>query len=367
MSTTGAGIFYDGFTSARHAVAVELGPDAVEIRTTDGGILAAWPFAGIAPLAAPEGVLRIGEADSNRTARLEIRDAALAAALMSRAKAADRSGLTDRGKRAKVVAWSFAATMSLLAFGIWGVPFVADRVAPHLPIAVETHLGNIVDAQVRQALNAGNGGKPLECGADPQQAAARAAFDKLIGTLENAAGLPLPLRAAVVRRSDANAIALPGGHVYLFEGLLKKADSVDEVAGVLAHEIGHVAHRDGTKSVLRGGGMSFLFGMLLGDFTGGGAVVIAAKVVLQSSNSRETEAAADDFGATLLGKVGGDPHALGAILERISGTAGQVPHFLLSHPEGKERSAAIERIARSSDSKPLLTAQEWASLKKICS
>jgi predicted Zn-dependent protease len=94
---------------------------------------------------------------------------------------------------------------------------------------------------------------------------------------------------------------------------------------------------------------------------------MAAKVVLQSSNSRETEAAADDFGATLVGKVGGDPRALGSILERISGSAGQVPHFLLSHPEGKERSAAIERIARPAVTKPLLTAQEWAALKKICS
>jgi hypothetical protein len=367
MSTSGTGIFYDGFTSARHVVAVELGPDAVAVRSTDGGILATWPFAGIAPLATPEGVLRIGETNRDSTARLEIRDAALASALMSRAKAVDRTGLTDRRTRTRVVAWSLAAVVSLLACGIWGVPFVADRVAPHLPIAVETHLGTVVDAQVRQALDTGNGGKPFECGAAPQQAASRAAFDKLIGTLESAAGLPLPLRAAVVRRSEANAIALPGGRVYLFEGLLSKANSVDEVAGVLAHEIGHVAHRDGTKSVLRGGGMSFLFGMLLGDFTGGGAVVIAAKVILQSSNSRETEAAADDFGATLVGKVGGDPRALGAILERISGSAGQVPHFLLSHPEGKERSAAIERIARPAVTEPLLTAEEWAFLKKICS
>src|SRR5580704_1441618 len=185
MSTTGAGFFYDGFTSARHAVAVALGPDAIEISAADGGILAAWPFAKIAPLATPEGVLRVGEANSNRTARLEIRDAALAAALMSRAKAVDRSGLTDRRKRARVVGWSFAAVTSLLACGIWGVPFVADRVAPHLPIAVETHLGNAVDAQVRQALDTGNGGKPFECGGDPQQAASRAAFDKLIGTLES--------------------------------------------------------------------------------------------------------------------------------------------------------------------------------------
>jgi Zn-dependent protease with chaperone function len=72
----------------------------------------------------------------------------------------------------------------------------------------------------------------------------------------------------------------------VFDGLLTKANSVDEVAGLLGHEIGQVAHRDGTKSVLETAGLSFLFGMLLGDFTGGGAIVIAARTVPQTTFSR---------------------------------------------------------------------------------
>jgi predicted Zn-dependent protease len=91
------------------------------------------------------------------------------------------------------------------------------------------------------------------------------------------------LRTQVVRRDETNAMALPGGQIYVFRGLIAKADNPDEVAGVIAHEIGHVAHRDGTKAVLQGAGLSFLFGMLLGDFVGGGAVVFAVKTVLQSS------------------------------------------------------------------------------------
>ena len=84
----------------------------------------------------------------------------------------------------------------------------------------------------------------------------------------------------------------------MFEGLIDKSESADELAGVIAHEIGHVAHRDGTRSLLQAAGLSFLFGMLLGDFVGGGAVVIGARAVLQSSYSREVESAADRYAWT---------------------------------------------------------------------
>src|SRR5262245_6430552 len=109
--------------------------------------------------------------------------------------------------------------------------------------------------------------------------------------------LPLPVRAAVVRRAEVNAIALPGGRVYVFEGLIDKAETPDGLGGVIAHEMCHVAHRDGVRAVMQAAGLSFLFGILIGDFSGGGAAVIAMRTVLQSSYSRETEAAADVFGA----------------------------------------------------------------------
>ena len=136
-----------------------------------------------------------------------------------------------------------------------------------------------------------------------------------MGKLEVVAALPIPLDAKVVRRSEANAIALPGGHIYVFEGLVEKSENADEFAGVIAHEIGHVAHRDGTRAVLQSAGLSFLFGMLLGDFVGGGAVVIGARAVLQSSYSREVEGAADRYGVELMTRAGGDPRALGTILD----------------------------------------------------
>jgi predicted Zn-dependent protease len=368
MTTSGTGIFYDGLTSDRRKVAVEIGGDAIAVRAGDGALLAQWRFADISPPTASAGVLRIGLAAAKAAARLEIHDQALAAALIARTKPADRTGLTDRRTRTKVVALSLAAVATLVGGAIWGVPFIADRIAPHLPVALEMRLGAAVDAQVRQALGASAGGKPLECGAgdSPRAVAARAALAKLVATLEGAAGLPLPVRTLVVRHADVNAITLPGGRIYVFDGLLNKADSVDEVAGVLGHEIGHVAHRDGTKSVLEAGGLSLLFGMLLGDFTGGGAVVVATRTVLQTAYSRTAEAAADEFGASLMYKVGGDPQALGAILLRISGTAAVMPHFLLDHPAAQARADAIAKIAQPSPMGALLSPPEWEALKRIC-
>jgi Zn-dependent protease with chaperone function len=373
MTTSGTGIFYDGLSSDRHEVAVELGVDDVTVSAPGGATLAQWSFADIAPLAAPAGVLRVGLAKATAAARLEIHDQALAAALLARAKPSNRTGLTDRRTRVKVVVYSIAAIATLVGGAIWGVPLLADRIAPHLPVALELRLGAAIDAQVRQALDTSSGEKAFECGAGdtarattPEAAAASAAFAKLVGTLEGAAELPVPLRARVVRRSDVNAITLPGGRIYVFNGLLTKANSVDEVAGVVGHEIGHVAHRDGTKAVLQTAGLSLLFGMLLGDFTGGGAVVIAAKTALRTAYSRVSEAAADEFGANLMYKVGGDPHALGVILVRISGKPGETPHFLLDHPEAQDRADAIDRIPQPSPLKPLLTPTEWDALKSIC-
>jgi Zn-dependent protease with chaperone function len=364
-------VFFDGRTNARQPVAVQLGPDAVEISAPERRLLAAWRFADIALFAAPKGMLRIGEAAGGTrgktAARLEIRDTAFAAELMGRAKPRDQRGVTDGRTRAKVVLCSMAAIVSVIACGVWGVPLAADHIAPRLPVAAEMYFGDKVDAEIRRLLVAGANGKPLECGAGPEKQAARDAFEKLVGKLESGAALKMPLRVSVVRSAQVNAITLPGGHIYLYEALLNQANSVDEVAGVLAHEIGHAAHRDVTKAFLRDGGSSVLFGMVIGDFTGGGLATFSANVVLKASNSREAEAAADDFGGRLISRIGGDPRALGTILKRISGKPGQTPHFLLTHPEGEKRADALDHIAPPAVAQPLLDAKEWAAFKTICS
>ena len=362
---SGTGIYFDGMTSVRHDVTVVLTPGGLQISAKDGGTRADWPYDEIEGLAAPDKVLRLGRRGSTALERLEILDPALAAEIDARAAYVDRSGLLQRQQRASVIAWSVGATASLLLVAWFGVPAIAARLTPLLPVTVELKLGDAVNMQVRSMLDARkNGG--LDCGITASERPGRTALDKMVRRLEAAAALPFPLRTDVVRRKEPNAIALPGGQVYLFSGLIAKADSADEVAGVIAHEIGHVAHRDGTRAVLQGAGLSFMFGILLGDFVGGGAVVFAARTVLQSSYSREAEVEADTYGSELMNKAGGDAHALATILDKIGGATEPGMKILLNHPETKARVAAIDKLAAVHQPSPFLEASEWAALKQIC-
>jgi Zn-dependent protease with chaperone function len=364
--TSGPGIFFDGRTSARHDVRVTLGASALQVESSDGRLLADWPYDEIDELSAPDKVLRLGRRGNATLERLEVLDPAFAAAIDAQAIHVDRTGALRRRQRRSVIGWSVAATVSLVLVAYFGVPAIAGRLTPLVPPALERRLGEAVDVQTRAMLDTRDLGAGFECGRAGSEALGRAALDRMVARLETAAGLAVPLRIAVVRRNEPNAIALPGGHIYVFRGLIAKADTPDEVAGVIAHEIGHVARRDGTRSVLQAGGLTFLFGMLLGDFVGGGAVVMAARSVLQSSYSREAEAAADAYGTTLMTNAHGDGRALATMLTKIGGATEPGMTILLDHPETKARVATINRLAGPRPSSPFLDAAEWAALKRIC-
>src|SRR5215510_6711776 len=365
MTRSGPGIFYDGKTSARHTVQVELDGAGVLVRAARGDLLARWPYGDLEHLSAHDGMLRLGRVDNPVLERLEIHDPELAAAIDDLAATVDRTGATERRGRTRVVAWSVAAVASFVLVGIFGVPAIADRLTPYVPTAVERKFGEAADAQVRAMLDTDRKGEAFECGRGEAGKEGRAALTRLAGRLEAAAFLSVPITLTVLRKPEANAFALPGGHVYVFEGLIDRAQTGDEVAGVIAHEIGHVANRDSTRSVMQAAGLSFLFGTVLGDFVGGGAVVIASKALLQNSYSREVERRADAYAVELMTRLGGDTRALGAILLRIDGTNHPGMKLLLDHPDTKDRVAAIN-MAPPTKTADLLNPLEWAALKRIC-
>ena len=282
----GPAFYFNGVTSKRHDVIVETAAASLRIVNDDQQYLVdEWNYADLRSRSAPEGILRLSRRGEGAPARLEVRDAALAAAIEERAPSLDRGGAADRRLRQRVVVLSLAAIASLVLTAIFGMPVLANKITPLVPPAMEKKFGEAIDKQLRPLLDTGDRGAAFQCGTAPAEAQGRKSLDKLVRQLEAAANSPYRARVEVVRRKQANAFALPGGHVYVFEGLLAKSETPDELAGVIAHEMGHVVHRDGTRAVLQSAGLSFLFGMMLGDFVGGGAVVIAAKTVLSSSYS----------------------------------------------------------------------------------
>ena len=254
----GPATYFNGVTSKRHDVIVETAATSLCIIGDDrGSLVYEWNYADLRGRSAPAGILRLGRRGEEALARLVIRDATLAAAIEERAPSLDRGGAADRALRRRVVVLSLAAIGSLVLTAIFGMPVLADRITPLVPLGVEKKFGEAIDKQIGPLLDTGERGATFQCGIGASGAAGRRSLDKLVRRLDVAANSPYHPRVDVVRRKQANAFALPGGHVYVFEGLLAKSQTSDELAGVIAHEIGHVVHRDGTSAVLQSAGLSF--------------------------------------------------------------------------------------------------------------
>lgn len=357
MGETRSAHFYDGATARRRAVDLLLGPSALEIRE-NGQLLARWPYEGVRRLDSARYVLRVRSLDAPDLARLEIEDEGLRADLARRCLRLEEGTGASRRALPRILAWSLAAGASLVLTVIYLVPVAADLLAPLVPIAVERRLGVAVDNQVRAIFGRETCSNP----------AGQAALTKLADRLESAATLPMPIAVAVLPSAIPNAVALPGGRIYLFEGLLSRAKNPDEIAGVLAHEMGHVAGRDVMRALIQTGGSSFLLGLLFGDVTGGGALILVAKTLVDSSHSRESETAADGFAADVMLGLGRSPKPLGAFLLRVTGEGrgGVIPPFLQSHPLSEDRLAALERRDAPAAGAELLTDGEWRDLRMIC-
>ena len=361
MRASGPGIFFNGRTSARQAVDVAVDDTGLVARDEEGQIVVHWRFDELQSLPAPSGLLRFAPKDRGVLARLEIRDAGLAAVLDAVVAPAGRPG---EGRHRHAVLFGFLVAVIMSAASLAALPTIADGLSSLLPSAAEQKLGEVIDHQVRSMLERSPSAQPAECGTMAGEKPGRAALDALVDRLAAAAGLPVSV--SVVRRDDANALALPGGRIYVFQGLVGRAETPDELAAVIAHEIGHVAHRDGTRSVVRAAGLSFVFGVALGDFMGGGAVIIAARTLVQSAYSREVETAADAYSVALMRRLGGNARALASILERVSNGIEPAMKILMDHPETRIRVAVIEAAAGDPGGTALLGATEWTMLKRIC-
>ena len=155
--------------------------------------------------------------------------------------------------------------------------------------------------------------------------------------------------------------------MFLFDGLLAKAENPDEIAGVLAHELGHLKHRDNMRGLIYNGGTSFLIGLLFGDITGSSALIFASRTLVTASYSREAEGDADTFAIDVMQKLGRSPKPMGELLFRVTGKeGGKGLSILSSHPLTEDRLARMTREDKPPSGPPLLTPEEWVALKSIC-
>jgi predicted Zn-dependent protease len=186
---------------------------------------------------------------------------------------------------------------------------------------------------------------------------------------------PFIYRFRVIKAKDLNAFALPGGYIYIHSETLMRVGSVDELAGILGHEIAHVQARHFSrreaKTALPG---------LAARAIGMGAAVAAREpglaiagegvnVALEIGFTREFEAEADHLGAIWVTRAGYDSVALTHFLDKIirttDGFPDYLPPYLATHPFPEDRIHAIEAEAETLHPKPVSDPELTAALPRV--
>jgi predicted Zn-dependent protease len=176
-----------------------------------------------------------------------------------------------------------------------------------------------------------------------------------------APGPKYPYSFSIADYREINAFALPGGPVWINRGVMHSATNESQVAGVLAHEIAHVAQRHAadqlTKAALTNFGLGVL-GAILGNSGGAGTAQIAARVFANGAFlrfSRNDELEADRVGLQILTRAGWDARGMVELFENIRREANRDPSkvevLLSSHPSPRDRISAlqpdVQRFVRS--------------------
>lgn len=254
---------------------------------------------------------------------------------------------------------------TLFAYVSW-FPVAARLIADRVPPAWETQLGAATERQVRDLLGSEYGYSV--CDADPQSPANQA-ISRFVAAVTEGVDMPVEPRVTLVRSTMPNAFALPGGQIYVFSALIDEAQSSDEFAGVVAHEIGHVVHRHSLQQIIASSGTGLIVGFMLGDMTGMSAAAGLGAAVLDSRNSRTAEHEADEFAGRAAKRVGFDPTALAAILDRISkdDTLSATLSLISSHPLTSERRAELAAYQSQGTAQPEAFSQdEWRAIAQLC-
>ena len=198
----------------------------------------------------------------------------------------------------------------------------------------------------------------------------RHALDQLAARLGTAAaGLDQTPAVSVIDDATVNAFALPGHRILIMRGLIDAAEDGDEFAGVLAHEMGHIVHRDPMESLLRAAGLGAV-AAALGSGDGGLASSAGlARAVTSAAYGRAAETQADAAAIETLRRAELRADGLGRffqVLRRREAEPGGSGHplaWLSDHPPTAEREA---RVAQPSGGAPAMTGAEWSALRRMC-
>lgn len=354
--------YNDGRVAAAHPVVVTTEAAGLAI-DADGARRAFWPYAEVRLVGtATENPLRLGRLDTPERVTILAADAAAKLAPLCPKW---RRAVT-RGPAWRLIAlWSGSAVAALIMLFTIIVPFFARHASHFITPRLEADLGNrLADTVIGITAGAAvkNGAK-REC----ERPDGEAALAQLTAPLFRQVSLRNPPRIRVVNAPVINALALPGGQILLFKGLLDLADDPNEVAGVIAHELGHLALDHPTTLMIERGAVAFTVGLIAGDVFGVSVMGALGASVLDAGYGRGAESAADARGAALMSGAGYDPRPMAALFDRLAArhADGALPiPFLRDHPASDERARLFRSLPAGG--REALDPIQWTALKSIC-
>lgn len=324
--------FFDGRTPHPHTLRLSLSDHALIGRNGEQEALLTWPFADILVLEQPS---------SGREAVLSCRqfpEARLRVPSTDFQKLRPYLLIETPGRHALRWALISAGALAFIAAVMLGWPLLTPSIARSIP---ESSFAPMT----RQAMDLLVSNAP-ECG----EVKPRASLEALVASLAKAGGYDGPVHLRVVKKKDANAFALPGGHLVLFSPVIMQAESVDEIAGVVAHELGHLKLGHSREAIVRQMGIKLVFQIMAGVDDASMAILFAEHMG-EMHHSRNAEREADDFAIRTTTAAGYDPRAMADFFRRLSGDekkAGfldsQLFSYVSSHPATAERIQRLESL-----------------------
>ena len=307
-----SGHLYDGRSAKKHPVAVHLSPDKMTLNLAGGQSLA-WSYGDVDRSGSIDsGSLRlhheVEEAEGIRVESLIVDDPDFFHSLKETAAGGLNATWKPKNPWRHVALVLGLVGVPLFLYGIWslGLPYLSDKMAKHVPVEWEVKLGDTLM----------EGTELKVAGGDARKAKAiDAMMERLLATVPDQ---PYTFKVYIAEDEMVNAFALPGGTILLYQGIINAAQTPEELAGVLAHEIQHVLLRHSTRGIIRGAASGMLATLVIGDVNGvmNGVLELAGSLdSLKFSRSMEEEA--DNKGMEMILAAGIDPEGMIRIFEAL--------------------------------------------------
>lgn len=333
-----AGIYFDGRSSKRRPATIRLEDSQLHLRFEEGDYLF------------DSKDLRLGMRVGNAGCYLHLPGGAVFEstddnALASLANAAGAKGSKGWLQRLeasyRLIAVSSVVVILCVAGSlIYGVPWLSRQIAERVPVALETRLGTESLAALDSMWLA-----PSELATEKQ----RRAHDAFAPYLERLAeGYPEHRLQVLLRASDdlgANALALPGGTMVFTDELIQLAENDCELVSIMAHEAGHIVHRDTLRGIVQSSLALWLVMSITGDLSAASDLTTSVPAVLANLGySRNMESEADDFALEFMLANQLSQACFVSIMQRLEGISEEgegksdgLSGFLSTHPPTPER------------------------------